>query len=98
MLSFNHDVMYSGQGAKVSGSDEKLKLNYVNITALFQYNNPSGFWAGTGPQFGLLLSAKDKSGSSTVDVKDFFKSTDFDWAFALGYRMKSGFGFYGRYN
>jgi hypothetical protein len=98
MFSFSPDLLYSGQGAKVNGTDEKIKLNYLNLCAMFQYNNSSGFFAGTGPQLGFLMSAKEKNSGSSADIKDFFKSTDFDWAFALGYRMKSGFGIYGRYN
>ena len=98
MFSLQPELVYSSQGAKVEASDEKLKLNYLNLTPLVRYNNKSGFFAGTGPQLGLLLSARAKAGSTTVDVKNLFKSTDFSWAFALGYEMETGFGFYGRYN
>jgi len=35
-------------------------LNYFNIPILVQYNHSSGFFAHTGPQIGLLLSAKSK--------------------------------------
>jgi Outer membrane protein beta-barrel domain len=99
MFSFQPELVYSGQGAKFEDTDNaRLKLNYLLLTALFRYNTQSGFFIGTGPQFGLLLSAKVKDDNTSVDFKDFFKSTDFAWAFALGYQMASGFGFYGRYN
>ena len=96
-FSFQPELVCSGQGAKVI-TMETWKLNYLNFTGLFRYNHASGLFVGTGPQFGLLLSAKGKDGSSTVDMKDNFKSTDISWAFALGYEMKNGFGLYGRYN
>ena len=99
MFSFQPELVYSSQGAKFEGSDDaRIVLNYLNLTGLFRYNTQSGFWLGTGPQFGLLLSAKGKQGSASVDVKEFFKSTDIAWAFALGYQLQSGLGFYARYN
>jgi hypothetical protein len=98
MFSFQPELVYSAQGAKISSTSENLRLSYLNLTPLFRYNTKSGFFAGTGPQIGFLLSAKDKAGGSSADVKEFFKDTDFSWAFALGYEIKSGFGFYGRYN
>jgi len=97
MFSFQPDLLYSGQGGKASSGDEKINLGYINLAPLLRYNN-KGFFAGTGPQIGFLLSAKDKSGGSSVDIKDFVKSTDFGWDFLLGYQLQSGFGFYGRYN
>jgi hypothetical protein len=97
MFSFQPDLLYSGQGGKASSGDEKILLSYINLAPLIRYNH-QGFFAGTGPQVGFLLSAKDKSGGASVDVKDFVKSTDFSWAFLIGYQLQSGFGFYGRYN
>jgi len=97
IFSFQPELVYSGQGTEVIRI-EKWRLNYLNVTGLFRYNHPSGIFVGSGPQFGLLLNAKGKDGSSSVDIKDDFKSTDFSWAFALGYEMKNGFGIYGRYN
>jgi len=99
MFSFQPELVYSSQGAKFEGGDDaRLLLNYLNLTGLFRYNTESGFWVGTGPQLGLLLSAKAKEGSASVDVKEFFKGSDFAWAFALGYQLQSGLGFYGRFN
>ena len=99
MFSFQPELVYSSQGSKFDDLDEtKLILNYMNFVALFRYNTITGFWAGTGPQFGLLLSAKIKDDNTTVDWKEFVKSSDFAWAFALGYQFKNGLGINGRYN
>jgi hypothetical protein len=99
MFSFQPELVYSSQGTKSDDVDEtKLILNYLNLTPMFRYNTQSAFWFGTGPQFGLLLSAKIKEGNTSVDWKEFIKGFDFAWAFALGYQLQSGLGFYGRYN
>jgi hypothetical protein len=99
MFSIQPELVYSGQGAKFKDSDNaRLKLNYLNLSGILRYNTKSGFFVGTGPQFGILLSAKIKDDNTTVDFKEFVKSTDFAWAFLLGYEFASGFGLYGRYN
>lgn len=100
MFSVQPEVLFSMEGSKYEESGSKLmyKTNYINIPVLLQYNNPSGFYAETGPQLGLLMSAKGDDGSSTQDIKDNLNSTNFSWAFGLGYKMQSGFGFGARYN
>jgi hypothetical protein len=45
------------------------------------------------------LSAKVKSGGTTTDVKSSYQSTDFSWAFGLGYLISSvNVGIDARYN
>ena len=76
-------------------------MNYLNLPLLVQYN-ASGFFAETGPQVGLLLSAKNKTEydgqEEETDVKDDMNSTSFAWAIGLGYRMPAGLGIGARYN
>jgi len=100
-FSLQPEVVYSGQGFKVDeqGASGSLNANYLNIPVLFKYNNPSGFLAETGPQLGFLMSAKIKSGGQSEDYKDFLNSTDFSWAFGIGYLVKSvNIGIDARYN
>ena len=99
-ISIQPELVYSMEGAKYDdGSDEfKLLLNYMKLTALLRYNMASGFFFGTGPQLGFLMSANVKADGEKVDVKDQFKGTNFAWAFALGYMSASGIGFYARYD
>jgi len=53
----------------------------------------------TGPQLGLLLSARIKSENNTTsDIKDKYSTADFAWIFGAGYLFPSGFGFDARYN
>ena len=96
-FSFQPEVVFSAEGAKDDTNDETVKTNYINITPFVRFNS-SGFFVGTGPQLGILLSAKDESGGVSVDIKDALKSINFSWALMTGYEMPSGFGFYVRYN
>ena len=90
MFAVQPEVLYSGQGTKSNfeSDDFKINLGYLNVPVLFRYNHPSGFFAATGPQMGFLLSAQQKAGSDHIDVKSSFKSTDFSWAFGVGYMLK----------
>jgi hypothetical protein len=100
-FSLQPELVYSDQGYKVKEDEFSGKLNaeYLNIPVLFKYNNPSGFFAQTGPQLGFLLSAKAKADGESTDLKDQFKSTDFSWAVGIGYLIKSvNVGIDARYN
>lgn len=99
-FSVKPELVFSTQGAKdEDDSDSKLNMNYLNVPVLAKYTSASGFFGETGPQLGFLMSAKSKFGGEDVDVKDGFKSTDFSWAFGIGYQMaESGFGVNLRYN
>lgn len=93
------ELVFSAQGAKDDTDDDvKANFNYLNIPIMAKYQSTSGFFAETGPQIGFLMSAKMKAGDTDVDVKEYYKSTDFNWAFGLGYQMASGFGVNARYN
>ena len=94
------EIMYSAQGAQqtISGTEYKIKLNYVNVPVLFQYMTGSGFRLQTGPQLGILAGAKTKVGDAEVDADDSYDTFDFAWAFGGSYVTNSGFGFDARYN
>ena len=102
-LSFKPELVYSAEGAKEKEDDgtEKINLGYVNLPLLVQYS-ASGFYAETGPQVGLLLSAKSKweyeGEEGDEDIKDELNSTSFSWAVGAGFRSTSGFGAGVRYN
>ena len=95
------EVLYSGQGATVNvmGTDAKFNYSYLNVPVLFKYQHVSGLFAETGPQLGFLLSAKVKESGQTTDVKSASQSTDFSWAFGVGYKIpKINLGIDARYN
>ncbi len=87
---FQPEVVYSGQGAKVddtgSGSGT-INYGYINVPLLVKYAHSSGLFVETGPQIGFLISAKAKSGGQSADIKSNSKSTDFAWAFGVGYKI-----------
>jgi hypothetical protein len=94
------EIMYSGQGSKqtISGTDYKANLHYINIPVLAQLMVGDGFRIETGPQLGILASARQKAEGTSTDIKGNYKPADFGWAFGLGYITHSGFGIDARYN
>lgn len=94
------EVVFSLQGTKYKSDDMNAKINlgYINVPVLFQLMTESGFRFETGPQIGFLVSAKSKLGNESEDIKSELKSTDFAWAFGVGYITASKFGFDLRFN
>jgi hypothetical protein len=94
------ELVYSGQGTKFNSDnkDYRYSLGYINVPVLFQLMTASRVRFETGPQLGMLVSAKAKSEGSTVDIKQNFNSTDVAWAFGIGYISPAKFGFDLRYN
>lgn len=88
-FSVQPELVFSRQGAKFEdpGDDDKYRLNYLNIPVMFQYNDPSGFYGETGPQFGFKVSAKVKGDGDTYDISDAVKGFDFSWGFGAGYKF-----------
>ncbi len=103
-VSLQGEVLYSLEGTSYKFEDVKMKnkMSYINIPILAQYNHTSGFYAETGPQLGILASAKVTGKvdgrTQSQDIKDEFKSTNFSWAFGLGYKLPNGLGIGARYN
>lgn len=91
------ELVFSMQGGDRK-DERKLKLNYINIPLLVQYMTDNGFRLQTGPQLGLLVSAKTELNDVEVNWKDNFNTTDFSWTFGAGYLFPGGFGLDARYN
>ncbi|MEO5564257.1 MAG: porin family protein [Chitinophagaceae bacterium] len=91
------EVVFSMQGGTHENGD-KNKFNYLNVPVLAQYMFGEGFRVQTGPQLGLLLSAKNEINGVEVDIDDLLKKSDFGWAFGASYITKQGIGIDGRYN
>ena len=94
------ELMYSGQGTNYTILEENIHLNlsYLNFPVQLQYMFGNGLRVQSGPQAGLLLSAKAKSDGNSTDVKEGFNTLDFSWAFGASYVHRSGFGVDVRYN
>ena len=90
------ELFVSGQGGEDDG--DKLKLIYLNLPVLFQYMFGNGFRLHTGPQLGVLLSAKEKIGDAEYNVNSSFDNIDFGWDFGASYQFPgSGVGLDIRY-
>lgn len=89
------EILWMNVGPK-TGSH--LSLNYISLAPLFAYMITNSLFLSTGPQLGILASAKHKSDGEEYDVKENFNSTSFAWVLALEYMLKSGFGFNAQYN
>ncbi len=85
-FSIQPEVLYSVLGAK-SKADGKpgYSLSYINIPVMAKYYVAEKFSLEAGPQIGFLTSAKYTEGSSSINIKDLFKSTDFGLNIGAGY-------------
>lgn len=93
------EIIYSSEGAKgkVDNTTGMVNLGYLNIPVLLQYMFDNGFRIEGGPQMGFLMSAKNKIGSTTTDIKDNYKSTAFSIPLGVSYLTMNGLGFDARY-
>jgi hypothetical protein len=94
------ELLFSGQGARydMPGDDGRFALSYINIPVVFQYYFIPQFYAEAGPQMGFLLSARNKIGDISIDVKDDFKTVDIGSVIGVGYNFPMNIGVYARYN
>jgi hypothetical protein len=94
------ELLYSCQGATqdYQNGTAVWRLNYISLPILLQYMFDNGFRLETGPQLGLLASAKLKSGGTITERKNDFTTGDFSWSFGASYLTHSGFGVDARYN
>ena len=96
-LAIQPEVLFSTQGAKYDDANTTIKdfkANYLNIPVVAQLRMSGGLYLETGPQIGILLSAK----TDDETVKDLYNSLDWSWAFGIGLRSKMGLGVSARYN
>jgi len=110
-FSLQPELIYSSQGARfkildvdVSGNilnegTGHLNLSYVQVPLLAKFTFHHKFYVQTGPQIGLLVSAKEyNTGEQSYHVESSFQSADIAWGIGIGYTSLSGTGFDLRYN
>ncbi|MGU3375161.1 porin family protein [Chryseobacterium sp. M5A1_1a] len=97
-FSVQPEVLYSGMGAKNKhDSSDKLNLDYIAVPVMFQYNALPNLYVEAGPQFGFLISAKNKFNGGSIDVKDAMKGFDFGLGLGAGYYFTQNIGVNLRY-
>ena len=103
IFSLQPEVIYSGEGVKTSGNKSEINtvLQYVTVPLMLQANAPMGFYAETGPAFGVLVKGKETNNNngvtSELDLKKSVKKTAVSWGVGAGFSKKS-IGVYARYN
>lgn len=114
-FSVQPEILYSSQGVQADESDTfmgqtisyeyKRKLDYINIPIMAKYYVIEGLSIEAGPQFGILVSAKDEleisggdnSGSSDEDIKEYLNTLDIGFGLGAAYRLNNGIFFSARY-
>lgn len=80
------ELLFMGIGG-TAFTGEKINVNYVALPIMAQYYLGEKFYLEAGPQFGLLLSAKEAG----TDIKSMFKSTDLQLAGGAGFKLSDNF-------
>jgi opacity protein-like surface antigen len=109
-FSIQPEVLYSQYGEK---SDAKLgstkisnstKLDYITVPVMFQYNALPNLYLEAGPEFGFMVSAKNKvknesTGDSytTDNYKDNLNTFNFGIGLGAGYYFTPNLGITARY-
>ena len=91
-ISIQPEVLYSMKGADAaqSGITSSFVLAYIEIPVLFKFNIPLAPGSPAkpnifaGPAVGVLVTAKVKSGSQEMDIKDQLAKTDYGVTFGAG--------------
>lgn len=86
--------------------ESTFNLSYLTVPVMAKFYVSKGLSLEAGPQIGFLLKSEVDievnnalfASSTTEDVKDFTKSTDFAFNIGAGYQLNSGLNFNLRYN
>lgn len=104
-FSIQPEVLYNSVGAKYDYGNigsSTLTLDYITVPVMFQYNLVPEFYLEAGPEFGFLVSAKQKiesgdfSGVGTLD-KDNFNAFNFGLGLGAGFNITNNIGINARY-
>lgn len=97
-LSIQPEVIYSRQGFnyKVDGDRVNARFNYLNVPILAKIYVLENLSLDLGPQFGILLNAKQKYDGGTEDIDD-AKNFDISVPIGLSYKINGMFDVSARY-
>ena len=79
---------YKSNGTPITGV---VTIKRINIPLLIQYHTAAGFYLETGPQIGLMLSAKGDYTNGKFDFKKYTRSTLMSWCVGAGYQLSKTF-------
>ena len=103
-FSIQPEVLYNSVGSKYTSAvgSRTLTLDYITVPVMFQYNLVPQFYLEAGPEFGFLVSAKNKlesgSWSGTQELnKDNFNAFNFGLGIGAGFNVTNNIGINARY-
>lgn len=109
-FSVQPEVLYSQYGEKSeyrlgnTNYSASTKLDYIAVPVMFQYNLIPNLYVEAGPEFGFLVSAKNKfknestgQSSTTDNYKDNLSTFNFGIGLGAGYYFTDNFGITARY-
>ncbi|SMO44946.1 Outer membrane protein beta-barrel domain-containing protein [Chryseobacterium rhizoplanae] len=109
-FSVQPEVLYSQYGNKSDFTtlgtkySASTKLDYITVPVMFQYNLIPDLYVEAGPEFGFMVSAKNKlknesNGNSTTsdNYKDNFNTFNFGIGLGAGYYFTPNLGLTARY-
>lgn len=98
-FSFQPELLYSAQGYKneTPGAFSKDKFDYVNVPLMIKYYAADKFSIEAGPQVGFLVNSIRRNNDGNTDIDD-QNVVDFGINAGVGYELKNGIFFQGRYN
>lgn len=107
-FSIQPEVIYNNLGSKVTLTEVNIgnnnytaeyarHLDYIAVPLMFQYNFVPNFYLEAGPEFGFLISAKDKykntKNGSTTNAESYSLNKDDFQTFNLGVGIGAGYYF-----
>ncbi len=99
---FQPELLFSGEGQRYfsNGVEHTLALNYLQLPLMVQYYVVPQFYLEAGPQFGLMVSARDKTEDeqNEINVKDDFTAGQVALGVGAGFKATEQLVIYGRYN
>lgn len=100
-FSFQPELLYSAQGLRydstVAAPSSKSRYDYINVPLMVKYYAYEKLSVEFGPQVGFLINADNRSNAGNDKIDD-QNIVDFGMNLGLGYELKNGIFFQGRYN
>lgn len=110
-FSIQPELLYTQYGDKgnatIAGTEysNSRNLDYIALPVMFQYNATPSFYLEAGPEFGFLVSAKNKTKNETTgetltesdNYKDDLNGFNFGLGLGAGYYFTPNIGLTARY-
>jgi hypothetical protein len=105
-VAIQPEILFSTQSTDVSSTllgDYKDRFTYLSVPVMLKFYIVDGLNIHAGPQFGFLVDGERTGdsrllGSSSEDIKDYYKSSDVSVALGGGYDLPFGLSVDVRYN